>query len=163
MPFADGLTDFAVLQNELKGRSTKIVLIAFDLLYLNGYGLRKLPVLACKADLKHIIHGTPVQFSESFEIDGQEMYQHACKLGLEVFEGARQRLQLWPRQQLGQEDLPAARDARHRRLCPRWLKMRGHLSRPPQRQGSVYAGKLDHGFDNSSGPRAAQASGPADP
>jgi hypothetical protein len=28
VPFADGLTDFAVLQNELKGRSTKIVLIA---------------------------------------------------------------------------------------------------------------------------------------
>jgi len=27
VPFADGLTDFAVLQNELKGRSTKIVLM----------------------------------------------------------------------------------------------------------------------------------------
>jgi bifunctional non-homologous end joining protein LigD len=36
VPAADGLTDFAVLQNELKGTSTKIVLIAFDLLYLNA-------------------------------------------------------------------------------------------------------------------------------
>ena len=35
-PAADGTTDFSVLQNELKGRSTKIVMVTFDLLYLNG-------------------------------------------------------------------------------------------------------------------------------
>jgi ATP dependent DNA ligase domain len=40
VPSAAGTTDFSVLQNELKGRSTKIVLVAFDLLYLNGYDLR---------------------------------------------------------------------------------------------------------------------------
>ena len=39
-PAADGTTDFSVLQNELKGKSTKIVLVAFDLLYLNGYDLK---------------------------------------------------------------------------------------------------------------------------
>jgi bifunctional non-homologous end joining protein LigD len=44
VPSSDGTTDFSVLQNELKGRSTKIVLVAFDLLYLNGYDLRKLPL-----------------------------------------------------------------------------------------------------------------------
>ena len=32
----DGMMDFLVLQNELTGKSTKIVLVAFDLLYLNG-------------------------------------------------------------------------------------------------------------------------------
>jgi bifunctional non-homologous end joining protein LigD len=37
VPAADGTTDFSVLQNELKGKSTKIVLVAFDLLYLNGH------------------------------------------------------------------------------------------------------------------------------
>jgi ATP-dependent DNA ligase len=42
VPSADGMTDFPVLQNELKGRSKKIVLVAFDLLYLNGYDLRRL-------------------------------------------------------------------------------------------------------------------------
>jgi bifunctional non-homologous end joining protein LigD len=41
VPSAGGTTDFSVLQNELKGRSTKIVMVAFDLLYLNGYDLRK--------------------------------------------------------------------------------------------------------------------------
>ena len=40
VPAADGTTDFSVLQNELKGKSTKIVLVAFDLLYLNGYDLK---------------------------------------------------------------------------------------------------------------------------
>jgi ATP-dependent DNA ligase len=32
----DGTTDFAVLQNELRGKSIRIVLVAFDLPYLNG-------------------------------------------------------------------------------------------------------------------------------
>jgi bifunctional non-homologous end joining protein LigD len=72
-----------VLQNELKGQSTKIVLIAFDLLYLNGQDLRKLPLHRRKSELKKIVAGTDIQFSESFEIDGQAMFEHACKLGLE--------------------------------------------------------------------------------
>ena len=45
VPAADGTTDFSVLQNELKGKSSKIALVAFDLLYLNGYDLRKLPLV----------------------------------------------------------------------------------------------------------------------
>jgi len=48
-PAADGTTDFSVLQNELKGRSKKIVMVAFDLLYRNGYDLRKLPLSERKA------------------------------------------------------------------------------------------------------------------
>ena len=83
VPAADGTTDFSVLQNELKGKSTKIVLVAFDLLYLNGRDLRKLPLFQRKAELKKIVDGTDVQFSESFEIEGREMFAHACKLGLE--------------------------------------------------------------------------------
>ncbi len=51
-PAADGTTDFSVLQNELKGRSTKIVMVAFDLLYLDGYDLRNLPLTERKANLK---------------------------------------------------------------------------------------------------------------
>jgi bifunctional non-homologous end joining protein LigD len=80
---ADGTTDFSGLQNELKGESDKIVLVAFDLLYLNGYDLRKLPLRERKTHLKKLIDKTGVQFSESFEVDGQEMYQQTCKAGLE--------------------------------------------------------------------------------
>jgi bifunctional non-homologous end joining protein LigD len=71
--------DFSVLQNELKGKSDKIVLVAFDLLYLNGYDLRKLPLIERKAHLKKLIAGTNVQF----RTDGRDMYKHACKVGLE--------------------------------------------------------------------------------
>ena len=83
VPAADGTTDFSVLQNELKGRSTSIVLVAFDLLYLNGRDIRKEPLLRRKAELKKIIDDTDVQFSESFETEGPEMFAHACKVGLE--------------------------------------------------------------------------------
>jgi bifunctional non-homologous end joining protein LigD len=83
VPGENGTTDFSLLQDELKGRSTKIVLVAFDLLYLNGYDLRKLPLGERKALLKKLIVDTDVQFSESFEVDGREMYAHACKVGLE--------------------------------------------------------------------------------
>ncbi len=83
MPAADGTTDFSVLQNELKGRSTEIVMVAFDLLYLNGYDLRKLPLIERKALLKKLIAKTDIQFSQSFEVDGRDMFKHACKIGLE--------------------------------------------------------------------------------
>jgi bifunctional non-homologous end joining protein LigD len=83
VPAADGSTDFSVLQNELKGKSTKIVMVAFDLLYLNGYDLRQLPLRERKTLLKKLIGKTAVQFSESFELDGAEMFKHACSVGLE--------------------------------------------------------------------------------
>jgi bifunctional non-homologous end joining protein LigD len=83
VPAADGTTDFSVLQNELKGKSSRIVLVAFDLLYLNGRDLRKLPLVERKAILKKLIEKTAIQFSESFELDGREMFRHACRVGLE--------------------------------------------------------------------------------
>src|SRR5437762_14156674 len=58
-------------------------MVAFDLLYLNGRDLRGLPLYHRKAVLKKVIAETDVQFSESFEIDGREMYKQACKIGLE--------------------------------------------------------------------------------
>jgi bifunctional non-homologous end joining protein LigD len=82
-PAPDGTTDFSVLQNEFKGRSTKIVMVAFDLLYLNGHDLRKLPLAERKALLKKLVDKSDIQFSESFEVDGREMFKHACKTGLE--------------------------------------------------------------------------------
>jgi bifunctional non-homologous end joining protein LigD len=79
VPAADGTTDFSVLQNELKGRSTKIVMVAFDLLYLDGHDLRKLPLLERKSLLRKLITGTDVQFSESTEVDGREMFKHCLQ------------------------------------------------------------------------------------
>jgi bifunctional non-homologous end joining protein LigD len=61
VPSADGTTDFSVLQNELKGKSEKIVFVAFDLLYLNGKDLRKLPLLERKAQLKKTVAKSSLQ------------------------------------------------------------------------------------------------------
>ena len=67
----------------LKGKSDKIAMVAFDLLYLNGYDVRKLPLIERKTLLKKLIVKTAIQFSESFEVDGPEMFKHACGIGLE--------------------------------------------------------------------------------
>jgi bifunctional non-homologous end joining protein LigD len=61
VPSANGTTEVAVLQNELKGRSSKIVLVGFDLLCLNSYDLRAMPLAERKAQLKKIIAGTDKQ------------------------------------------------------------------------------------------------------
>jgi bifunctional non-homologous end joining protein LigD len=84
VPAADVSTDFSVLQNKLKGKSSKMVLVAFHVLYLNGYDLRKLSLIERKAHLKKLIAKTAIQFfSDGFEVDGPATYGHACKVGLE--------------------------------------------------------------------------------
>jgi bifunctional non-homologous end joining protein LigD len=55
VPSANGTTDFSVLQSELKARSKEIVLIAFELLYLDGRDLRKLPLFDRKGQLKKLV------------------------------------------------------------------------------------------------------------
>ncbi|MCP2213951.1 non-homologous end-joining DNA ligase [Bradyrhizobium diazoefficiens] len=152
VPAADGSTDFSVLQNELKGKSTSIVLVAFDLLYLNGRDIRKEPLLRRKAELKKIIAGTDVQFSDSFEIDGGQMFAHACKLELEgVVSKVRDsvyasgRGNAWVKKTCAQrETLTIAGFALDE---GKWDGI--YLGR---RKGGdlVYAGKVDHGFDKAS-------------
>jgi bifunctional non-homologous end joining protein LigD len=152
VPAANGTTDFSVLQNELKGRSKKIVMVAFDLLYLNGYDLRRLPLFERKALLKKIIDKTDIQFSESFEIVGREMYKHACKTGLEgVVSKVRDsrylsgRVNDWVKKTCAQRETLAiagfALDGK------KWDGI--YLGR---RKGKelIYAGKVDHGFDSAS-------------
>ena len=151
VPADSGTTDFSVLQNELKGKSTKIVLVAFDLLYLNGYDLRKLPLVERKAHLKKIIDGTDVQLSESFEVDGPDMYAHACKVGLEgVISKVRDsaytsgRINNWVKKTCAQrETLTIAGFALDGN------KWDGIYVGRRKGKDLVYAGKVDHGFDKA--------------
>jgi bifunctional non-homologous end joining protein LigD len=152
VPAADGTTDFSVLQNELKGSSKTIVLVAFDLLYLNGHDIRKVSLAQRKAELKKIIGGTDVQFSESFEIEGREMFAHACKLGLEgVVSKVRDSVYIsgrgnnWVKKTCAQrETLTIAGFALDE---GKWDGI--YVGR---RKGDdlIYAGKVDHGFDKAS-------------
>jgi bifunctional non-homologous end joining protein LigD len=148
VPAADGTTDFSVLQNELKGTSNKIVMVAFDLLYLNGQDVRKLPLFERKALLQKLIAKTAIQFSESFELDGREMFKHACRTGLEgVVSKVRDSRYLtdrtndWVKVTCAQrETLPIAGFALDGN---KWDGI--YLGREKAGQ-LIYAGKVDHGF-----------------
>ncbi|MGY8663162.1 non-homologous end-joining DNA ligase [Bradyrhizobium sp. UFLA05-109] len=152
VPSKDGTTDFTVLQNELKGKSSKIVLVAFDLLYLNGRDLRKLPLMERKLHLRKIIHSTDVQYSESFEVDGKDMYAHACKVGLEgVVSKVRDSVYTsgrgnnWVKKTCVQrETLVIAGFALDGN------KWDGIYVGRRQGENLIYAGKVDHGFDKAS-------------
>lgn len=153
VPAADGTTDFSVLQNELRGKSTRIVMIAFDLLYLNGRDLRKLPLLERKSHLKRLIEKTAIQFSESFAIDGSDMFAHACRVGLEgvVSKVSDSRYisgrgNNWVKKTCAErETLPIA-----------GFSLDGndwdgiYVGRRRKGGDLIYAGKVDHGFDKRS-------------
>jgi bifunctional non-homologous end joining protein LigD len=151
VPAADGTTDFSALQNQLRGKSDKIVMVAFDLLYLNGYDLRKLPLIQRKAHLKKLTAKTAIQFSESFEVDGKEMFKHACSIGLEGFVSkvrdsryASSRGNDWVKKTCAQrETLPIAGFALKEN------KFDGIYVGRLQGKDLVYAGKVDHGFDSA--------------
>ena len=139
VPGENGTTDFSVLQNELKGKSKKIVLVAFDLLYLNGYDLRRLPLIERKTHLKKIIDGTDIQFSDSFEVDGPEMYAHACKVGLEgVVSAADLRKRLTP---LIRKTQPYTKRIAHRGI---WVEL--ELLAEIEYRAKSAEGKVRHPF-----------------
>jgi ATP-dependent DNA ligase len=118
VPADDGTTDFSVLQNELRGRSDKIVLVAFDLLHFNGNDLRQLPLHQRKSLLKALIDGTEIQFSESFEMDGPALQTRVQdRYGRYRIEGARGKVSARTQQRLGKGYLPTVRDSAHCWLC----------------------------------------------
>ena len=152
VPAADGTTDFSVLQNELKGKSTKIAMVAFDLLYLNGYDLRKLPLIERKALLKKLIAKTAIQFSESFEVDGPEIFKHACSIGIEgIVSKVRDsryfsaRGNDWVKKTCAQRETLAIAG-----FALKQNKFDGIFVGRRKGKDLVYAGKVDHGFDKSS-------------
>jgi bifunctional non-homologous end joining protein LigD len=102
VPSETGVSDFSVLQNELRGRSNKLVLYAFDLIYLNGFDLRKAPLFERKALLRKLVDKTDILFSESFETDGGNA-QASLQDGPQGprLKGPGQPLQFRPRQRLG--------------------------------------------------------------
>lgn len=93
----EGRTNFSELQAELAvGKQDRLVYYAFDLLWRDG-DLRKLPQIERKQALLDLIgeNGieTPVLYSEHLSGDGQEMFEHASKLG---WEGIVSKRADWP-------------------------------------------------------------------
>ena len=82
-----GLPDFQALRRELaKKHSDRLVYLAFDLLYFDGYDLRGAPLIERKRALQRVLEKSPpkIVYVEHFEMDdGEAVYRHACKLKLE--------------------------------------------------------------------------------
>jgi bifunctional non-homologous end joining protein LigD len=83
----DGRTNFSELQAELAaGNQDRLTFYAFDLLWRDG-DLRGLPQIERKQALLDLLGENgieaPIVFSEHLTGDGQEMFEHAAKLGWE--------------------------------------------------------------------------------
>ncbi|HEX7236772.1 MAG TPA: DNA ligase D [Gammaproteobacteria bacterium] len=80
-----GVTSFQRLQNALKGDNSQIALVAFDLLHLDGWDLRRAPLVERKALLARLLEGGPaaIRFGEHVTEGGAKFFAAACKLGLE--------------------------------------------------------------------------------
>ena len=83
---ADGRTSFQALQNALSSdHSSQLHYYAFDLMYLNGYDLRGVPLVERKRLLETILEAAPatLQFSAHIQGSGEAFYAQACKMKLE--------------------------------------------------------------------------------
>jgi bifunctional non-homologous end joining protein LigD len=150
VPAADGATDFSVLQKVLRaGRpSDKLVMYAFDLLYLNGCDMRKAPLTTRKAELATLIKGSAIILSQSFESDGAHMLKTACEMGLEGVVSKR-RDSRYQSERTNNWIKTTCRQRETLQIVGYALK-ENHFDGlyVGRREGDqlIYAGKVDHGF-----------------
>jgi bifunctional non-homologous end joining protein LigD len=82
-----GRSDFAALEDDLgRGRSGRFVCYVFDLLYLDGFDLRRSTLLDRKGALYRLLKSAPssrLVYSEHFAVEGAAIYAEACRLGVE--------------------------------------------------------------------------------
>ncbi|WP_406858466.1 hypothetical protein ABEG18_12900 [Alsobacter sp. KACC 23698] len=79
----DGLDDFHALRSRAGARHA--ILFAFDLLELDGVDLRPQSLEARKSELRRLL-GIPVDgvaFTDSMDERGEDLFRHACMMGLE--------------------------------------------------------------------------------
>lgn len=82
-----GRSNFQELQNSLDEHSSgKLVFYVFDLLYLNGYDTRNLPLIDRKKLLREVIEQSDTEkilFSEHWDESGKSVFESACENHLE--------------------------------------------------------------------------------
>jgi bifunctional non-homologous end joining protein LigD len=81
---AAGKPRFQLLQDYAKNRQGQLVYCVFDVLYLAGHDLRRLPLVRRKAVLKQILTtGSQLVFSDHVEQHGREFFKLISQQGLE--------------------------------------------------------------------------------
>lgn len=90
---ARGVPSFQALQNAFDAnRPQEIVFFLFDLPYLNGYDLRKVPLVQRRALLRALMEELDqetIRFSEDFALDANDLLRSACEMALEGIIGKR--------------------------------------------------------------------------
>jgi bifunctional non-homologous end joining protein LigD len=79
----DGHSDFLALNGKEGG--AQAILIAFDVLEVEGLDFRREPIERRRAMLSELLAATPngITLSQAIEDDGETIFRHACALGLE--------------------------------------------------------------------------------
>ncbi|WP_322044066.1 DNA ligase D [Paraburkholderia sp. J67] len=82
----EGIPSFAALQDAIEGRANQeIVYFLFDLMYLDGLDLTKVPLWARRARLAQLVAnaGERLRFSQDFAAPPAQVFEAASGLGLE--------------------------------------------------------------------------------
>ena len=118
---ANGVPAFSRLQAAMDERRTDgLVFYAFDLLFLDGESVARLPLIERKDRLRALfareIRG--LRFADHVMGDGPRFREHACRLGVEgiVSKRVRLRLRSWHSQPMAQVQMP-----KPRRIHRHWL------------------------------------------
>jgi bifunctional non-homologous end joining protein LigD len=84
-----GVTRLALLEQALAaGQAEAFVFFAFDLCYLDGFDLTRVPLLERKSALERLINPlvhpkSTIQYSQHVASDGAALFARACEMGLE--------------------------------------------------------------------------------
>jgi bifunctional non-homologous end joining protein LigD len=126
----------------------RLVMYAFDLLYLNGYDLRKAPLVTRKSELSTLLKGSNILLSQSFDLDGAHMLKTACEMGLEGVVSKRRD----SRYTSDRTDAWLKVTCRQRETLPivgfslKDNRFDGFYVGRQDGDQLIYAGKVDHGF-----------------
>ena len=81
-----GISSFQALQEALSaGRDRDVLYFAFDLLYLDGLDLRRIPLVDRKAALATLVKDSDgrIRYADHVEGNGEEFFRRSCAMSLE--------------------------------------------------------------------------------
>jgi len=82
-----GRSSFQKLQQSMKGGAATFIFQIFDLIYLDGYNLTRVPLRERKALLEDLLSGVdakgPLRYSDHVVGDGDRFFKQACAYGIE--------------------------------------------------------------------------------
>ena len=83
----EGRSSFQKLQQSMKGGAVTFIFQIFDLIYLDGYNLTRVPLRERKALLEELLVGTkaggPLRYSDHVVGNGAQFFKQACEYGIE--------------------------------------------------------------------------------